>query len=35
MKEFGLYMLGLAGLLALAALYVFVINPMICAPTGG
>ncbi len=35
MKEFGLYMAGLAGLIALAALYVFVINPMVCAPAGG
>jgi hypothetical protein len=35
MKEFGLYMIGLVCILALAALYVFVINPMVCAPAGG
>jgi hypothetical protein len=35
MKEFGMYMLGLACLLGLAALFVFVINPLICAPAGG
>ena len=31
MKEFSLYMGGLAVMLGLAALYVFVINPLVCS----
>lgn len=34
MKEFGLYMGGLALVLALAVLYVLVLNPLLCTPPG-
>lgn len=32
MKEFSLYMGGLVVMLGLAALYVLVINPLVCSP---
>ncbi len=34
MKEFGLYMGGLVLVVALAAVYVLVINPLLCTPPG-